>query len=118
MLKKTIKYKDYNGEEQERDFYFNLSQAELIEMELSATGGLEAMVKRLMEEVNGKEIVKLFKEIILKSYGERTVDGRFEKSEEISKRFSETAAYSDLFVELVTDADAAAAFVNGIAGAE
>ena len=118
MLKKTMKYVDYNGVEQERDFYFHLSKADVIRMELSSTGGLEAMVRRLMEEVNGREIVNLFEQIILESYGEKTVDGRFEKSPELSKKFKETAAYSDLFVELVTNADAASAFVNGIIDAE
>lgn len=114
MLKKTMKYTDYNGEEQERDFYFHLNKAELLEMELSADGGLEAMIKRLMEEKNGKKIVEIFKDLILKSYGEKTVDGRFTKSEELSKKFSETAAYPELFTELATDAEAASAFVNGI----
>lgn len=114
MLKKTIKYTDYNGEEKEQDFFFNLNKAELLEMELSAEGGLEATIKRLMDEKNGREIVTMFKSLILQSYGEKTIDGRFEKSPEISKKFSETAAYPELFTELATDADAAAAFVNGI----
>lgn len=114
MLKKTIKYTDYNGENCERDFYFNLNKAELLEMELSAEGGLEATINRLMEAKDGKEIVAMFKKLILQSYGEKTVDGRFTKSEELSKKFSETAAYPELFTELATDADAASAFVNGI----
>lgn len=114
MLKKTIKYTDYNGETCERDFYFNLNKAELLEMELSAEGGLEATINRLMEAKDGKEIVAMFKKLILQSYGEKTVDGRFTKSEELSKKFSETAAYPELFTELATDADAASAFVNGI----
>lgn len=114
MLKKTIKFTDYNGEEKEQDFYFNLNKAELLEMELSATGGLEETINRLMNEKNGKEIVAMFKDLILRSYGEKTVDGRFTKSPELSKKFSETAAYPELFTELATDADAASAFVNGI----
>lgn len=118
MLKKTMKYTDYNGVEQERDFYFHLSKAEILEMELSSTGGLEAMIRKLMEEVNGKEIIKIFKDLILKSYGEKTVDGRFEKSEELSKKFSETVAFSNLFIELATDSEAAYAFVNGITDSE
>ena len=114
MLKKTIKYTDYNGDKKEQDFYFNLNKAELLEMELSAEGGLEATINRLMDEKNGKEIVAMFKALILQSYGEKTVDGRFEKSPELSKKFSETVAYPELFTELATDADAASAFVNGI----
>lgn len=114
MLKKTIKYTDYNGEEKEQDFYFNLNKAELLEMELSAEGGLEATIKRLMDEKNGREIVAMFKKLILQSYGEKTQDGRFAKSEEATRKFTETVAYAELFTELATDADAAAAFVNGI----
>ena len=114
MLKKTIKYTDYNGEEKEQDFYFHLNKAELLEMELSAEGGLEATIKKLMDEKNGEKIVAMFKDLILKSYGEKTVDGRFAKSPELSKRFTETAAYPELFTELATDAEAASAFVNGI----
>lgn len=114
MLKRTIKYKDYNGEDQERDFYFHLNKAELIEMELSSEGGLEETIKKLMQEKDGKKIVEMFKTIILTSYGEKTVDGRFTKSEELSKKFMETAAYPELFTELASDADAAADFVNGI----
>ena len=114
MLKKTMTYTDYNGEEITEDFYFNLNKAELIELELSATGGLEATIKRLMQEKNGKEIIAIFKELILKSYGIKTIDGKFKKSPEISKDFSETAAYPELFMELASDADAAAAFVNGL----
>lgn len=114
MLKKNIKFKDYNGEEKDQDFYFNLNKAELIEMELSTEGGIDKTVKRLMDEKDGKAIVSMFKKLILQSYGERTVDGRFEKSEELSKKFSETAAYPELFTELATNAEAAAAFVNGI----
>lgn len=114
MLKKTFEYVDYNGETKKKDYYFNLSKAEILEMELSAEGGLEEKIRRLMDEKDGKEIMKMFKEIILGSYGEKTIDGRFTKSPEISKKFSETVAYSDLFVELCTDPDAAANFVNGI----
>lgn len=116
MLKKTIKYTDYNGEEKEQDFYFHLNKAELLEMELSAEGGLEETIKRLMDAKDGKEIVAMFKKLILQSYGVKTVDGRFEKSEELSKKFSETAAYPELYYELATNSETASAFVNGIIG--
>lgn len=114
MLKKTMKYKNYNDEEVEQDFYFHLNEAELLEMELSAEGGLEETVKRLMIAKDGKEIVSMFKKLILQSYGIKTPDGRFEKSEELSKKFSETAAYPILYLELATNSDAASAFINGI----
>lgn len=115
MLKKTITYPDYNGVSRTEDFYFHLSKAESMEMEMSTTGGLSEMIRRIVAAQDTPAIIKIFKELILKAYGEKSPDGkRFIKSEEISKAFSETEAYSILFMELATDADAAAKFVNGI----
>lgn len=115
MLKKRIKYVDYDGNEREEDFYFNLSKAEIAEMELSTEGGIEKMIRRIVEAKDVKRIAEIFKSIIFKAYGEKSADGkRFMKSEELSIAFSQTEAYSELYVELATDADAAAAFVNGI----
>ena len=115
MLKKTITYKDYNGVERTEDFYFNLSKAEAMEMELSITGGLTEMIRKIVAAQDTPTIIATFKQIILKAYGEKSPDGRrFIKSEELSKAFSETEAYSDLYMELATDANAAAEFVNGI----
>lgn len=115
MLKKTITYTDYNGVERTEDHYFNLSKAEIMEMELSTTGGLTEMIQRIVAAKDAPAIVKIFKDLILKAYGEKSADGkRFIKSAEISEAFSQTEAYSQLFMELATDADAAAAFVNGI----
>ena len=115
MLKKTITYTDYEGNERTEDFYFNLSKAEILEMDLSASGGLEKLIRRIISEQNGEKIVKIFKEIILKAYGEKSLDGkRFIKNDELTEAFTQTEAYSQLFVELATDSDAAAAFINGI----
>lgn len=115
MLKKTIAYTDYNGVERTEDFYFNLTKAELMEMEMSINGGLSEMITRITAEQNAPEIIKVFKTLILKAYGIKSFDGkRFEKSEELSNEFAQTEAYSILFMELATDADAAAKFVNGI----
>lgn len=115
MLKKTITYTDYNGTERTEDFYFNLTKAEAMEMELSATGGMQKMIEKLIATQDGKRIVEIFKEIILKAYGEKSDDGkRFIKSKELSDAFSQTEAYSILFMDLATDAKAAADFVNGI----
>lgn len=115
MLKKTIKYVDYNDEEREEDFYFNLSKAELAEMELSTEGGLTETLNKISTTRNMPKLVQMFKGIILKSYGEKSPDGkRFIKSEELSTAFSQTEAYTQLFMELASDADAAAAFVKGI----
>lgn len=117
MLKKTISYVDYDGNSRTEDFYFNLSKAELAEMEMSASanGGMQKMLEELAASKDGKRIVEVFKSIILKAYGEKSIDGkRFVKSDELSKTFEQTEAYSELFMELVTDADKAAAFINGI----
>ena len=115
MLKKTITYTDYNGNERTEDFYFNLTKAEIMEMQLSTNGGLDSMIKKIVDSKDAPSIIKIFKELILKAYGEKSDDGkRFMKSEEISDAFSQTEAYSQLFMELATDADAATKFVNGI----
>lgn len=115
MLKKTITYIDYDGLERTEDFYFNLSKAEVIEMEVGTEGGMRAMLERIVAAKDGRRIMEAFKEIIAKSYGEKSLDGRrFQKSKEISEAFMQTEAYSQLFMELVTDSQAAAAFVNGI----
>jgi hypothetical protein len=115
MLKKTITYEDYDGNKRTEDFYFNLSKAEIMEMELSVSGGMTQMLNRIIAEQDSEKIIKTFKEIILKAYGEKSPDGkRFIKSEELSTAFSQTEAFSQLFMELATDADAAAKFVNGI----
>ena len=93
MLVKTIKYEDYNGQEREEEFLFNLSKAELIEMELGVDGGLDSKIKRLTQTMNGPEIMKLFKEIIMKSYGVKSDDGkRLIKSEQLSLEFTQTEA--------------------------
>ncbi len=115
MLKKTITYEDYDGNKRTEDFYFNLSKAEILEMEMGVSGGMTQMLDRIVAEQDSEKIIKTFKEIILKAYGEKSPDGkRFIKSEELSTAFSQTEAFSQLFMELATDADAAAKFVNGI----
>ena len=115
MLKKTITYTNYNGIEVTEDFYFNLTKAEIMEMEMSTSGGMAEMINKIVSSQDAPAIIKIFKELILKAYGEKSADGkRFVKSEEISVAFSQTEAYSQLFMELATDADAAAKFVNGI----
>jgi len=119
MLKKTIKYVDYNGQEREEDFYFDLSTAEITEMELSKTGGLSNTIQSIVKAKDMPSLIKLFKELIFKSYGEKSADGRiFIKSEELSIAFSQTPAYSILFMELASDDKAASAFVNGIIPAD
>lgn len=119
MLKKVIAYTDYDGNERKETFYFNLSKAEIAEMELSTSGGLAQMIQKIIDEKDHPKIVRIFKDLILKSYGEKSPDGkRFVKSEEISNAFAQTEAYSELFMELASNADAASAFINGIVPAD
>lgn len=118
MFKKTITYTDYNGVERTEDFYFNLTRAEVTEMELSTTGGLTTMIEKIVAEQDSKAIVETFKKIILAAYGEKSADGRrFIKNDEVRDSFAQTEAYSDLFMELASNADAAAEFINGVAPA-
>lgn len=119
MLKKTITYTDYNGEERTEDFWFNLTKAEVLEMELGITGGLTAMINRVMAAQDVPTIMNIFKDIITKAYGEKSPDGRrFIKKDKdgrlLVEGFMETEAFSNLFTELAFDAEKAAAFVNGI----
>lgn len=115
MLKKTMTYTNYNGVEVTEDFYFNLTKAEIMEMELGTAGGLAEMIRGVVNASDGPSIIKIFKELVLKSYGIKSPDGkRFIKSPEISAEFEQTEAYSDLFMLLATNADEAAKFVNSI----
>lgn len=119
MLKKTITYEDYNGTERTEDFYFNLNHAEITEMEMSTSGGLTEMIQNIIQAQDVPAIIKIFKDLILKAYGEKSPDGkRFMKVNDagvpLSVAFSQTEAYSQLFMELATDPKMAAEFVNGI----
>lgn len=114
MFARTFEYTDYNGQPRKDTWWFNLTKAELMKMELGAWGGLDTLLKRLIREENPSEIVDMFEKIILGAVGEKSPDGRrFIKSEEIRQDFYQTQAYSDLFYELVTDSKAVAAFLKG-----
>lgn len=115
MYKETVKYIDYNGVERTEDVYFNLSKAELMEMQLSTAGGFDAMINKLIKAQDQPTLVKVFKDIILKSYGVPSPDGRrFVKTKELAEEFTQTEAYSDLYMKFITDSEAAAKFINGI----
>lgn len=119
MLKKTFKFVDYNGNPRTEDHYFNLTQAEVTELELSVDGGLTAMINRVVQAQNGRQIIDTMKDIILKSYGVKSPDGRrFIKNQEVRDAFVQTEAYSQLFMELATNAKAASDFVAGIIPAQ
>ena len=115
MLKKTIEYVDFNGTERKEDFYFNLTKSEVMEMEMTTTGGLSVMLTNIVATQDAPSIIRIFKKLVLDAFGEKSADGRrFIKSKELAEGFSQTEAYSILFMELSTDAEKAAAFVNGI----
>ena len=115
MLKKAIKYIDFDGNEQEETLYFNLSEPEVVRLDVQFKGGLEEYINNLDEKVNPQDILSLFEKVIKASYGEKSDDGRyFVKKEEGIDLFYQSAAYSALFVELVTDADKAATFFNAL----
>lgn len=115
MLKKTITFTDYNGVERTEDFYFNLEQAEITEMELSEDGGMSNAIQKIVSSQDIPTLIKIFKSLILKAYGVKSADGRrFIKSEEISREFTQTPAYSKLFMELAQDEKKAAEFINSI----
>lgn len=115
MLKKTVTYETFDGETVTEDFYFNLTKAELSDRQFSVKGGLSALLEQIIKTNDQTKMYSMFKEIILAAYGEKSADGRkFIKSKEISENFTHTEAYSAIFMELLDDADAAAAFVTGI----
>lgn len=119
MVTEIIKYTDYNGVEREEKFLFNLTKAELMEMEMGTTGGLATMIQNIVEAQDAPSIIKIFKDLILKAYGEKSADGkRFIKVNDagvpLSIGFSQTEAFSQLFMKLATNAEAATAFVKGI----
>lgn len=115
MLHKTISYTDYNGINRTEDLYFNLNEAEMVEMETMTPGGFAATLESAVKSNDAGSLMKIFKMLILKSYGIKSADGRrFIKSEEISEEFVQTEAYNKLFMELLTDADKASNFINKI----
>lgn len=123
MIKKTVTYTDYNGVERTENFYFNLSEAEVMEMEMSTEGGMAESIQKVVDAKDAPAIIRVFKDLVLKAYGVKSDDGRrFMKTKPDGTRyaddFKETEAYSQIFMELATDADAAAKFVNGIVPAK
>lgn len=115
MYTRVINYEDYDGNQRTLEAHFNLNKAELLELQVSWDGGLEKVLHKIIEEKDQKRMIEMFKMIILKSYGKKSLDGnRFEKSEAITEEFTQTEAYSELFMLLATDDKAAAEFINGI----
>lgn len=115
MIKKTMTYTDFNGVERTEDFYFNLTKAELIEMESTKDGSFAETLKKIVAAKDQYALIRIFKDFILKAYGVKSPDGRrFMKSKELSDEFAQTPAYSDLYMLLATNDEEAAKFINGI----
>lgn len=115
MIIEHLKYTDFDGNEREEDFYFNLTQAEIVDMNLSVEGGLQETLSRIMATKDVPKIAQYFKKIIDSAYGVKSADGRrFIKNQQVLDDFRATQAYSDLYVKLATDSEEAAKFINGI----
>lgn len=116
MIKKTITYTDFNGNERTEEFHFHLTEADAVKLNFSQnTHSLKEHIEKIIKADNFSLLVKLFQEVILVAYGEKSEDGRrFIKTQEMRDEFSQTAAFSQLFMELATDAEAASDFMNGI----
>ena len=103
MITETLTYVDFGGTERTEDFYFNLTEAEVLNLSLSKEGGMEAYIKKIVNAKSQLELVKLFQDVLRISYGKKSEDGRrFEKSPEIFADFEATQAYSDFYMSLVT----------------
>ena len=115
MIKETVKYIDYNGVEREDTLYFHFNKAEIAMMQMSVEGGMSERIQKIIDAKDQQEIIKLFKTLVLDSYGIKSEDGkRFEKSEQLRTEFEQSEAYSELFMTLATNTDEAIKFVNGI----
>lgn len=115
MIKKTVSYVDYDGNDRVENFYFNLTQTELTDLSVKHSGGLNDYIQSIIDAKDVKELYSLFKEIIDMSYGKKSEDGRrFMKSQEILDDFKQTLAYDKLVVSLANDEEEAAAFIQGV----
>lgn len=115
MIKKTVNYINFNGEEVTEECYFNLSKAEITEMEVIVEGGYMKLLEDVVASKDNRKILEVFKDLILKAYGIKSEDGRrFMKSDKLSEEFSQTEAFSEVFMDLATNSKSATAFVEGI----
>jgi hypothetical protein len=115
MLTREISYTDFNDEKVVEKFYFNISKPELVEMEVEYKEGLGQKIQNIIDAKDYKQLIRMFKEIILVSYGQKSEDGRrFIKNDTLREEFVQTAAYHVLFMELAADATKAAEFLKGV----
>jgi hypothetical protein len=115
MLKRDITYEDFDGQTVTETFYFNLTKTEIVQLEVDYDGGLETTLRRIVNTSDTKALMREFKRIVLLAYGVRSEDGkRFVKTDELREAFTQTAAYDALFIELATNDEAAAKFIQGV----
>lgn len=115
MIKKTIEYTDFNNDVRIEDFYFNLTKDELVQLGVKYPGGLEKKINDLIKTDDAQEVYDIFRTIVLESYGEKSDDGkRFIKSKEMATAFSQTNAFSELIMELISDSEYGAKFIEGL----
>ena len=114
MYKITRKFEDFNGVEKEQDFYFNLTKADILKMELSEEGGMDKRLDRLVKTKDMKEAIKVFEGLLLMAYGVKTDDGRFVKNDQVRAEFASSAAYSEIYFDLATNPEEAKKFVEGV----
>ena len=115
MIKKTVTYEDYNGEMRTETFYFHFTEAEILDMEMSTEGGFAERIQRIIDAKDQSALMKLIKKFVIDAYGVKSPDGkRFIKDNEVKAAFLECPAYSDIFMDMVTDDKLAAEFVNGV----
>ena len=115
MLKKTITYTDYDGMERTEDFWFNLSKTELTKLDAELPGGVLGVLRKIIDKKDRKALVDFVETLILRSYGEKTLDGkRFVKTPEMAEEFMQTPAYDELFMSILSDTDSQTSFINGV----
>lgn len=115
MLKKTITYTDYDGMERTEDFWFNLSKTELTKLDAELPGGVLGVLRKIIDKKDRKALVDFIETLILRSYGEKTLDGkRFVKTPDMAEEFMQTPAYDELFMSILSDTDSQTSFINGV----
>lgn len=114
MLKERIKYVDHDGKEYERDFYFHLSKADLIKLEVGHNGGLETYLGNIINSQDNAEIMQNFETIFKIAYGIKLPDDSFVKRPEETEKFFASEAWSEFLVKLISDADYAAKVINNL----
>jgi hypothetical protein len=118
MFRHTVKYTDFNDKAREETFEFNLTKEEIMSMELGVDGGFSELLKRMSELQNIPKLLEYFKQFVLKAYGERSGDGRsfikVRDGKKLAEDFVQTAAFSEMFIDLFSDSKKAAKFMNGL----